>query len=45
MIVETLHGLEPNLDSKPVFDFEPRVNNEMLNAIEIADDSVVLPVH
>ncbi len=45
VIVETYHGLEPNLDSKLIFDFEPRVNNALLNAIEIADDSVVLPVH
>ncbi len=45
VLVETFHGLEPNLGSKLIFDFEPRVNNAMLNAIEIADDSVVLPVH
>lgn len=45
VIVETFHGLEPNLDSKLVFDFEPRANYALLNAIEIADDAAVLPVH
>ncbi len=45
VIVKTFHGLQPNLESKLIFDFEPHVNNALLNAIEIADDSVVLPVH
>lgn len=44
-LVETFHGLEPNLDSQLVFDFEPRANFALLNAIEIADDKAILPPH
>ena len=44
VIVETFHGLEPNLDSKLVFDFEPRTNYAMLNAIEITDEPKVSPI-
>ena len=36
--VEAFRGLEPNLDSKLVFDFEPRVNYALLNAIEITEE-------
>ena len=45
LLVETFHGLEPNIDSQLVFDFEPRTNYALINAIEIADDTAILPIH
>lgn len=45
LLMETFHGLEPNLDSQLVFDFEPRINFALVNAIEIAEDNAVLPIH
>lgn len=44
-LIENFHGLEPNLASQLVFDFEPKANYALLNAIEIADDSYTLPPH
>lgn len=44
-LIETFHNLEPNLASQLVFDFEPRANYALLNAIEIADEAEVLPPH
>ena len=44
-IVETFHGLVPNLDSKLIFEFAPKVNYAMLNALEIAEDDAVLGSH
>ncbi len=38
VVVESFHGLEPNVDSKLVFEFEPRVNYALLNAIEISQE-------
>jgi hypothetical protein len=42
-IVHTFRGLTPNTDSKLVFDFVPKVNYALLNAIEVADDAAALP--
>ncbi|MBM3763475.1 MAG: hypothetical protein FJW36_24975 [Acidobacteria bacterium] len=44
-LIETFRNLEPNLASQLVFDFEPRANYALLNAIEIADESDTLPPH
>lgn len=43
--IETFRGLEPNLSSELVFDFEPHVNYALINAIEITADGVALPNH
>lgn len=40
-VMETFRGLEPNVDSKLVFEFAPKANHALLNAIEIADDDFV----
>lgn len=41
-LMETFHGLEPNRDGKLVFDFVPKANYALINAIEIAEDDSVL---
>ncbi len=44
-VTQTFHGLEPNLDSKLIFEFVPKVNYALVNAPEITDDGVALPEH
>ncbi len=44
-VVEVFHGLTPNLDSKLIFEFSPKANYALLNAIEIAEDDAVLQSH
>ena len=44
-IVQVVHGLTPNLDSKLIFEFSPKANNALLNAIEIAEDDATLEAH